>query len=218
MALFRQDALNDDVRELQVLGWAKCDFADSGCTTVVLTAVFGACFVGGVADNAPWETMAWTGALASQFVPVTMLITAGVYALASIATFALLRERAVPPAALAQQQGMVASFSRLLHTWREARRFDVFAWLLACAVAYQAGTSVVIALAAVYGLWTFATRLSAIVGPLTYGVVTLLTASNHRIAIMHTGVFFVIGLVLLMRVNVQRGMAAADAVPAAAAA
>jgi len=216
MALFRQDALSDGVREREVFGWAMDDFADSGCTTVVLTAVFGACFVGGVADNAPWATMTWTGALASQFVPVTMLITAGVYALASTATFALLRERAVPPAALAQQQGMVASFSRLLHTWREARRFDVFAWLLACAVAYQANTSVVIALAAVCGLWTFATRLSAVIGPLTYGVVTLLTAGNHRIAIMSTGVFFVIGLVFLMRVKVQRGMAAADAVPAAA--
>ena len=73
-------------------------------------------------------------------------------------------------------------------------------------------------LAEFYGLWTFATRVSAIIGPLTYGAVTLLTAGNHRIAIMSTGVFFVIGLVLLMRVNVQRGMAAADAVPAAAAA
>ena len=61
-----------------------------------------------------------------------------------------------------------------------------------------------------YGLWTFATRLSAIIGPLTYGVVTLLTAGNHRIAILGTGLFFVIGLVLLARVNVPRGMAAAD--------
>ena len=255
----------------------------------------------------------------TQFVPVIMLITAGVYALASIATFALLRERAVPQVASAQQLGMGASFARLLQTWREARRFEDFAWLLACAVAYQAGISVVIALAAVYaeqvlgfkqtetmlliflvniaaalgafgwgylqdrlrhrpalaitlvgwivmtllaglateatlfwmaaviaglclgssqsagralagafspeqrraefyGLWTFATRLSAIIGPLTYGVVTLLTAGNHRVAIMSTGVFFVLGLVLLMRVDVPRGLAAADAVPAAAAA
>ena len=69
-----------------------------------------------------------------------------------------------------------------------------------------------------FGLWTFATRLSAIIGPLTYGVVTLLTAGNHRIAIMSTGLFFVIGLVLLARVNVRRGLAAADTVapPAAA--
>ena len=438
MAFFPQESLNEGVRKREVFGWAMYDFANSGYTTVVLTAVFGAYFVGGVAGNAAWATMAWTGALAlssllvmltmpalgayadlraakkrlllfstagcvvttlalarvgpgdvawavvavvlsnlfysygesliaaflpelarrdslgrvsgwgwsfgyfggmltlglslayvvwaqgqglpaAQFVPVTMLITAAVYALASVATFGLLRERAVPQVAAAQQQGLVASFTRLQQTWREARRFEDFAWLLACVVAYQAGISVVIALAAVYaeqvlgfkqtetmmliflvniaaalgafawgyvqdrlghrpalaitllgwivmtllaglateatlfwiaaviaglcmgssqsagralagafspeprraefyGLWTFATRLSAIVGPLTYGVVTLLTAGNHRVAIMSTGVFFVIGLVLLMRVNVQRGMAAADAVPAAAAA
>ena len=431
MALFPQNALNDGVRKREVFGWAMYDFANSGYTTVVLTAVFGAYFVGGVAGNASWATMAWTSALAlssllvmltmpalgayadlraakkrlllfstagcvlatlaltevgpgdvvlavvavvlsnlfysygdsliaaflpelarrdslgrvsgwgwgfgyfggmltlglslgyvmwaqgqgipaAQFVPVTMLITASVYALASIATFALLRERAVPQVALAQQQGVFASFARLRQTWREARRFEDFAWFLACAVAYQAGISVVIALAAVYaeqvlgfkqtqtmmliflvniaaalgafswgyvqdslghrpalaitlvgwivmtllaglateatlfwiaaviaglcmgssqsagralagafspelrraefyGLWTFATRASAIIGPLTYGVVTLLTDGNHRIAIMSTGLFFVIGLVLLIRVNVKRGMAAADA-------
>ena len=60
-----------------------------------------------------------------------------------------------------------------------------------------------------FGLWTFATRLSAIIGPLTYGVVTLLTAGNHRLAILSTGVFFVIGLVLLRQVNVARGAEAA---------
>ena len=430
MALFPQESLNVGVRKREVFGWAMYDFANSGYTTVVLTAVFGAYFVSGVAGNASWAAMAWTGALAlssalvmltmpalgafadlraakkrlllfstagcvvttlalarvgpgdvawavaavvlsnlfysygesliaaflpelarrdslgrvsgwgwsfgyfggmltlglslayvmwaqgqgvpaTQFVPVTMLITAGVYALASVATFALLRERAVPQVQRAQRQGIAASMARLRQTWREARSFEDFAWLLACAVAYQAGISVVIALAAVYaeqvlgfkqtqtmmliflvniaaalgafgwgymqdraghrlalaltlvgwilmtllaglateaplfwvaavlaglcmgssqsagralaglfspeqrraefyGLWTFATRLSAIVGPLTYGVVTLLTAGNHRIAILGTGLFFVLGLLLLARVNVPRGMAAAD--------
>jgi UMF1 family MFS transporter len=57
-----------------------------------------------------------------------------------------------------------------------------------------------------YGLWTFATRLSAIVGPLTYGLVTWWTSGNHRLAILSTAVFFVLGLVLLMPVNVQRGI------------
>jgi UMF1 family MFS transporter len=431
MALFPQESLNDGVRKREVFGWAMYDFANSGYTTVVLTAVFSAYFVGGVAGNAPWATLAWTGALAlssalvmltmpalgayadlraakkrlllfstagcvvttlalagvgpgdvalavaavvlsnlfysygesliaaflpelarrdslgrvsgwgwsfgyfggmltlglslvyvmwaqgqgmlpARFIPVTMLITAAIYALASIATFALLRERAVPQMQGMQQQGFAASMARLLQTWREARRFEDFGWLLACAVAYQAGISVVIALAAVYaeqvlrfkqtetmmliflvniaaalgafgwgyvqdraghrlalaitlvgwimmtllaglateatlfwlaavlaglcmgssqsagralaglfspeqrraefyGLWTFAIRLSAIVGPLTYGVVTLLTAGNHRIAILCTGLFFVLGLVLLARVNVPRGMAAANA-------
>ena len=60
-----------------------------------------------------------------------------------------------------------------------------------------------------FGLWTVATRLSAIVGPLTYGVVTLLTAGNHRLAILSTGLFFVAGIVLLTRVDVARGAQAA---------
>jgi MFS transporter, UMF1 family len=60
-------------------------------------------------------------------------------------------------------------------------------------------------LAEFFGLWTFATRLSAIVGPVTYGLVTWATAGNHRIGIASTAVFFVIGLVLLRHVDVERG-------------
>jgi UMF1 family MFS transporter len=60
-----------------------------------------------------------------------------------------------------------------------------------------------------YGLWTFAIRVSAIIGPMTYGVVTLLTRGNHRLAIVSTGLFFVLGLLLLTKVNVTRGIAAA---------
>jgi UMF1 family MFS transporter len=62
-----------------------------------------------------------------------------------------------------------------------------------------------------YGLWTFATRLSAILGPLTYGAVTWATGGNHRLAILSTAVFFVLGLVLLVPVDVRRGPAAAEA-------
>jgi UMF1 family MFS transporter len=60
-----------------------------------------------------------------------------------------------------------------------------------------------------YGLWTFAVRLSAIVGPLTYGVVTWMTAGNHRLAIVTTGLFFVLGLWLLRHVDMARGERAA---------
>ena len=52
-----------------------------------------------------------------------------------------------------------------------------------------------------YGLWTFATRLAAIVGPITYGLVTWLTSGNHRLAILSTGLFFVVGLLLLRPVR-----------------
>lgn len=64
-------------------------------------------------------------------------------------------------------------------------------------------------LAEFFGLWTFATRLAAIIGPLTYGAVTVLTAGNHRLAILATGLFFVIGWVLLRRVDMARGLARA---------
>ncbi len=429
MALFDKGALNDDVRRREVFGWAMYDFANSGYTTVVLTAVFNAYFVGVVAGRAEWATLAWTAALslsslivmltmptlgayadlraakkwllalttmgcvvstaalaltgpgdlalaiaaivvsnvfysygesltaaflpelarreamgrvsgwgwsfgyfggmltlglslayvmsaqargevAAQFVPVTMLITAAVYGVASLATFALLSERALPQPDALRAEGLTASLRRLRQTLHEARRYRDFAWLLGCAVAYQAGIAVVIALAAVYaeavlgfkqtetmmlvflvniasavgafgfgywqdrighrralgitlagwivmtllavaatsaalfwvaaviaglcmgssqsagramagllapaarraeffGLWTFAVRLSAIVGPLTYGVVTWLTSGNHRLAIGVTGLFFVAGLWLLRHVDMARGERAA---------
>jgi MFS transporter, UMF1 family len=60
-------------------------------------------------------------------------------------------------------------------------------------------------LAEFFGLWAFATRLSAIVGPVTYGLVTWLTMGNHRVAIVSTALFFVLGLLLLRRVDVERG-------------
>jgi UMF1 family MFS transporter len=251
------------------------------------------------------------GVPATQFVPVTMLITAAVYGAASIATFVLLKERALPQPA-AQGEGLAASLARLADTFGHARRYQDFTWLLATAVAYQAGIAVVIALAAVYaeqvlgfkqtqtmmlvflvniasavgafafgywqdrighrralavtlwgwvlmtalaylattpalfwvaaviaglcmgssqsagramagllapparlaefyGLWTFAVRLSAVIGPLTYGLVTWVTGGNHRLAILSTGLFFVIGAVLLRRVDMARGEAAAHA-------
>jgi MFS transporter, UMF1 family len=429
MPVFAQESLNPGVKKREVFGWAMYDFANSGYTTVVLTAVFNAYFVGVVAGGAPWATFAWTLALgisngivmltmpaigayadlraakkkllmactagcviataalawagagdlwlavvavvlsnvfyaygealngaflpelarteamgrvsgwgwsfgyfggmlalglslgyviwaqgqgqtAAQFVPVTMYITAGIYALAALVTFAMLPERALPQPGAMQQGGLGASVRRLAQTWREARRYKDFAWLLACAFFYQAGISVVIALAAVYaeqvlgfkqtqtmmliflvniaaaggafafgyvqdrighrralagtlagwvvmvllaylatgpalfwvaaviaglcmgssqsagramaallapperlaeffGLWTFAVRLSAIIGPVTYGFVTLITAGNHRVAILSTALFFVIGWWLVRHIDVDRGRAAA---------
>ena len=70
-------------------------------------------------------------------------------------------------------------------------------------------------LAEFFGLWTFAIQLAAVIGPLTYGLVTWLTQGNHRLAILITGVFFVAGLLLLARVDLARGIARRDAaVPA----
>ncbi|HEX4894123.1 MAG TPA: MFS transporter, partial [Hyphomicrobiaceae bacterium] len=269
MTLFAQESLNDGVRKREVFGWAMYDFANSGYTTVVLTAVFNAYFVGAVAGNADWATLAWTSALAlsslivmltmpalgayadlraakkrllalsttacvlstavlaavgpgdlwlavvaivlsnvfysygesltaaflpelarreaigrvsgwgwsfgyfggmltlglslayvlwaqarglpaTHFVPVTMAITAAIYGLASIATFVLLKERARPQPEAWRAEGLGSSLRRLGQTLREASAYRDFTWLLACAVAYQAGIAVVIALAAVY--------------------------------------------------------------------
>lgn len=439
MSIFDRKSLNPGVRPREVFAWSMYDFANSGFTTVVLTAVFNAYFVGAVAGNAPWATLAWTGALAlssllviltmpaigawadahaakkrlllvstigcvlgtaalalvqpgsvalavllivianwfynigesliaaflpelarpdalgkvsgwgwsfgyfggmlalgvslawvlsaqkagagaAEFVPVTMLITAAIFAVASVPVFLWLRERAQPqPAAQVASAavaagGVAEAFARLGRTWRESGRFVDFRRLLVCGAFYQAGIAVVVALAAVYaeqvmgfvqtqtmalifvvniasavgafgfgyaedwlghrralavtligwiamvlvaglgsslqmfwlaavlaglcmgssqscgramvgalapadrlaeffGLWALAVRVAAIVGPLTYGLVTWLTVGNHRAAILSTGVFFLIGLALLAGIDMARGARAAGARP-----
>jgi UMF1 family MFS transporter len=427
MPLFDRSALNPGVPPREVFAWAMYDFANSGYTTVVLTAVFNAYFVGVIAQGADWATLAWTLALAAsniaviltmpaigawadlnaakkrlmgvatvgcvastaalavlgsgdvalamvivalsnyffsvgeslagaflpelaradtlgkvsgwgwsfgyfggmlalglslawvltaqgrgegaeQFVPVTMLIVAVVFALAALPTFLILRERSPPRAAVAGEEGagVAGALRRVGTTLRRARRFPDFWRLMVCGAAYQAGISVVIALAAVYaeqamgfaqqqtmmlvflvniaaalgafgfgyaqdrighkaalavtlvgwivmvliaaftqtagmfwvaaaiagvcmgssqscgralvgymtpaahlaefyGLWALATRLSAVVGPVVYGLVTWVTDGNHRLAILVTGGFFVLGLLLLRGIDVERG-------------
>jgi len=60
-----------------------------------------------------------------------------------------------------------------------------------------------------FGLWGLAVKLSAIFGPLTYGLVTWATHGNHRVAMLITGVFFVAGLAILSGLDAARGRAAA---------
>ena len=64
-------------------------------------------------------------------------------------------------------------------------------------------------LAEFYGLWGFATRLASIIGPLAYGSITWATGGNQRIAIASTTVLFVAGLIVLQKIDVKRGQAAA---------
>ena len=64
-------------------------------------------------------------------------------------------------------------------------------------------------LAEFFGLWGLAVKAASIFGPLTYGAVTLVFAGNHRLGIFVTGLYFVIGLLLLRRIDVERGRAAA---------
>jgi UMF1 family MFS transporter len=64
-------------------------------------------------------------------------------------------------------------------------------------------------LAEFFGLWGLAVKAASIFGPLTYGAVTLVFAGNHRLGIFVTGLYFVIGLFLLRRIDVERGRVAA---------
>jgi UMF1 family MFS transporter len=258
-----------DAGRLEIWAWAMYDFANSGYTTVVLTAIFNAYFVAVVAGNATWATFAWTATLslsyalvivtapiigayadlrankkrlllvttvgcvigtaglalagpgnlviaivcvvisnfffctgcdlvaaflpelargrdlgkvsgwgwslgylgglltlgvclayvswaqaagkeAAQFVPVTMLITAALFALASLPTFAMLHERATPQARVTGASLVASAFSRLADTLRHAAHYRDLRRFLVCIVFYQAGVQTVITLAAIY--------------------------------------------------------------------
>lgn len=250
------------------------------------------------------------GLTEAQSVPVTLLITAGIFALAAAPTFLWLQERAIPVAAEQQRSVVAAGIARIRNTLKEAARFrDLFRFLITL-TAYQSGVSTVVVLAAIYaqevmgfdtqslivlimavnvtaaigaficgylqdrigsiptlaitlliwiaavataifaenpsqmwfignmiglamgssqavgralvsqfsppkrageflGLWGLANRLSAITGPLSYGLISYLTHGDHRLSLLSTLVFFVLGLLLLSTVNEQRGKAAA---------
>ena len=60
-----------------------------------------------------------------------------------------------------------------------------------------------------FGLWGVAVKLSAIAGPLAYGSIIFFTQGNHRSALLSTLVFFVAGLLVLLRVDEERGERAA---------
>jgi UMF1 family MFS transporter len=247
---------------------------------------------------------------ATRFVPVTLLLTAAIFAAAAAPTFLVLRERATPQPGDRVLSLFSASWGRLWQTLSQVRRYRDFGVFLLCGAFYQAGVAVVIALAAIYaadvmkfsfdktmmlilvvnvtaaagafvfgyvqdaighrkalaltlltwlamtwvaavaategvfwiaanlaglamgssqsagramtgvfapkdriaefyGLWTLATQVASIVGPLTYGAVMMATANNHRTAIMFTGAFFVVGLVLIAFIDIERGRRAA---------
>ena len=92
------------------------------------------------------------GMPATEFVPVTMLITAAVYGVAVAGHLlpAARACRAAAPRAAAARRACSSAMQRLVATARRARELRDFSWLLACGACYQAGISVVIALAAVY--------------------------------------------------------------------
>jgi len=60
------------VKRREVFGWALYDFANSGYTTVVLTAVFSAYFVSGVVGDAAMGTVWWTLTLSASHLLVML--------------------------------------------------------------------------------------------------------------------------------------------------
>ena len=88
------------------------------------------------------------GQTAAQFVPVTMLITAGMFALASSFTFLFLKERARPQQA--EQGAALRALSRVAQTLRHAKQYKDLLRFLGCIVLYQSGVATVITLAAIY--------------------------------------------------------------------
>ena len=60
-----------------------------------------------------------------------------------------------------------------------------------------------------FGLWGLASKLAAIVGPVSYGAISYLTGGDHRLALLSTLGYFVLGLLLLLTVNEARGVRAA---------
>ena len=83
MAIWADQVLNPGVKKREVFGWAMYDFANSGYTTVVLTAVFSAYFVGAVAGKAEWATFAWTLSLSISYA-IVMLTMPSIGALADL--------------------------------------------------------------------------------------------------------------------------------------
>lgn len=92
------------------------------------------------------------GQSADEYVPVTMWITAAIYALAALPTFIFLRERSIPTADTpGSPWGYVQiGFSRLRHTLQHRHRYrDLFRFLLALCV-FSCGIYTVIVIAAIY--------------------------------------------------------------------
>lgn len=59
------------------------------------------------------------------------------------------------------------------------------------------------------GLWGVAVKLATAIGALSFGMITFLSHSNFRMAMLSTLVFFLLGFLLLLRVDERRGVAAA---------
>ena len=143
------------------------------------------------------------GQTAGQFVPVTMLVTAVIYAMAASVTFALMKEHAKPQ--LTRQRSS-SQWQQLRQTFQEAKAYKDFMQLMACAVAYQGGVAVAITLAAIYAeqvigfqpqetmVLIFVLNIAALAGALVFGYAQ--DRIGHKLALALTLVGWSITCVL----------------------
>ena len=91
------------------------------------------------------------GATPQQYIPVTLWITAGVFAVAALPTLLWLRERAVPqPRPPGGPGHLRAAFAEVRKTLTHAREFTDLFRFLGVLVVFQSGVSTVIVVAAIY--------------------------------------------------------------------
>ena len=60
------------------------------------------------------------------------------------------------------------------------------------------------------GLWNVAVKLATAIGPLVFGLISFLTASNFRLALLSSELFLIFGTLFLFRVNEARGTKASE--------
>ncbi|MBW8370939.1 MAG: MFS transporter [Thiobacillus sp.] len=112
-------------------------------------------YVGGLVSlGASLAYISWAqkqGQGAADFVPVVMLLTAGIFLLASLPTLLMLRERATPQSGHTAQN----AWAQVRHTLGHLERLPDLKRFLICTVLYQAGIQAVITLAAIYASQVF---------------------------------------------------------------
>ncbi|MNR86889.1 Vacuole effluxer Atg22 like protein [compost metagenome] len=64
-----------------------------------------------------------------------------------------------------------------------------------------------------YGFWGMTVRLAAVVGPLSFGAIVAGTGGNLRLGLLSTATYFLLGMLLLTRVDERRGRARAHHAP-----
>jgi UMF1 family MFS transporter len=135
------------------------------------------------------------GEVAVQYVPVTMWITAVMFALAALPTFLWLRERAVPQTLEPGENYFRIGFARVKHTLSHARHYrDLFRFLITLSV-YYCGINTVVVLAAIYAqevmgfsmqeniMLILVVNVTAAIGALGFGLVQDRLGSVRTLAI-----------------------------------